>query len=325
MKAFVAKAVSSCERTAQPRLARRLSNGSQHRVFTTAATNAAKFARRASTSSISPKFVEYSKSSNIINEVKSFSEVCVEALPREITWLAGAPGAGKGTNSKFISEICGYSAPTIVVSSLLEQPEFKHIKDAGGIVDDAVVFKVLSQELAKPKYRNGVVVDGFPRTQQQAEWLASLYQKVSAKGSSIKFNFVMLYVNEEVSISRQLARGAAVRAQNSVIRNAGGLPLLEERATDLCGNSAKVRYQGFIDKYEAISQTLGAHEFPCYIVDASSTVEAVQEELVSCLAKPEIKTDHFQHKNWHDQFVSFLNTHHLSSGSAHHGQMVFAH
>lgn len=41
----------------------------------------------------------------------------------------------------------------------------------------------------------------------------------------------------------------------SIRRSSGGL-LLEERATDLCSVAAKVRYQGFIDKYQAISQTL---------------------------------------------------------------------
>lgn len=212
----------------------------------------------------------------------NWSEVTVDSLPQEITWLSGAPGAGKGTNSEFISEICGYKAPTIVVSSLLELPEFKRIKDAGGIVDDAAVFKVLSAELAKPQYKRGVVVDGFPRTEQQAAWLSNLYQKISSNGNATKFNFVMLYVDEATSVSRQLFRGEDIRRQNNVRRNSGDF-LLEERTTDVCGMAAKVRYQGFIEKYQAISQTLAANDLPFYVVDASASVESVRQNLASYL------------------------------------------
>lgn len=55
-------------------------------------------------------------------------------------------------------------------------------------VDDESVFKVLSKELSKPKYKNGVVVDGFPRTTQQAEWLASLHQRLSANKYVYRYN-----------------------------------------------------------------------------------------------------------------------------------------
>lgn len=235
------------------------------------------------TPSVAPSFA-------VLNNYAAGLEVTAESLPQEITWLSGAPGAGKGTNSKFISEICGYKAPSIVVSSLLEQPEFKRIKDAGGIVDDASVFKLLTAELAKPQYRNGVVVDGFPRTQSQAEWLASLHRKLSSGNKkSPKFNFIMLNVDEETSIARQLARGAAIRAQNSIIKSTGGL-LMEERATDICGIAAKVRYQGFIEKYEAISQTLAINQFSCHVVDAGASVESVRQSLKSYLTPSQPST-----------------------------------
>jgi len=216
-------------------------------------------------------------------------------FPCGITWLAGAPGAGKGTNSIFIATTLGYKAPTIVISSLLENPECKRIKDAGGMVDDAIVFRVLMEELTKPQYRQGVVVDGFPRTEQQAAWLKSMHDTLSTTKSSPKFSFVMLFINEEASIARQLARGVAVRKLNSV-RNAGGLTLLEERVTDTCENAARTRYRSFVAQYDAVARQ--AASFPLSIVDASASVEVVRQRLASALNTPPVS---------HYQFFASMN------------------
>jgi len=99
------------------------------------------------------------------------------SFPKEIVFLGGAPGAGKGTNSQFIAEQRGFDTPTIVVSDLLNTPACKLLKDEGAMVDDRFVFNVLVKELEKPIYRNGVVVDGFPRTSQQAEYLKNFYNQ----------------------------------------------------------------------------------------------------------------------------------------------------
>jgi len=200
-------------------------------------------------------------------------------FPREITWLAGAPGAGKGTNSSFIANTHGYNAPTIVMSSLLEGPECKRIKDAGGMVDDETVQRALLEELAKPEYREGVVVDGFPRTEKQAQWLCSLYDTV-ASSSPLNFNFIMLYIEEEASVARQLARGEAIRKLNSV-RSANGLPPLEERATDVSEDAARVRYYNFVQQYEAVNKL--RERFPLAVVDAFAPIETVRQRLLNTL------------------------------------------
>jgi adenylate kinase family enzyme len=202
------------------------------------------------------------------------------SFPREITWLAGAPGAGKGTNSTFVASSRGYDAPTIVVSSLLDSPECKRIKDAGGMVDDEVVFKVLLQELAKPEYKRGVVVDGFPRTEKQAVMISKLHDSVS---SPTTFNFVTLFIDEQASIQRQLSRGDAIRKLNTV-RQASGLEPLEERATDTCENAARLRYSNFMQQYEAINKL--SARFPLAIVDASAPIEVVRQRLSAVCTTP---------------------------------------
>jgi adenylate kinase len=58
-------------------------------------------------------------------------------FPKEIFWLNGAPGAGKGTNTDFIMQYRDLTAPPLVVSSLLKSPEAEKMKDAGMLVGTA--------------------------------------------------------------------------------------------------------------------------------------------------------------------------------------------
>src|ERR1700709_1300186 len=57
-------------------------------------------------------------------------------FPKELILLGGAPGAGKGTNTEFIREVRGITAPPIVVSQLLDSPEAQKLKSQGGMVGD---------------------------------------------------------------------------------------------------------------------------------------------------------------------------------------------
>lgn len=63
--------------------------------------------------------------SQIESVIPSFMDPIRPSCPKEIIFLGGAPGAGKGTNSKFIAEQRGFGAPTVVVSDLLNTPACK--------------------------------------------------------------------------------------------------------------------------------------------------------------------------------------------------------
>ena len=90
-------------------------------------------------------------------------------FPKELILLGGAPGAGKGTQTEFVLRTRGLDCPSIVVSSLLNTPAMRKIKDSGGLVGDREVMGLVFRELLKPEYRDGAVLDGFPRTQMQVE------------------------------------------------------------------------------------------------------------------------------------------------------------
>src|SRR6476659_1722692 len=140
-------------------------------------------------------------------------------FPREFIWLGGAPGAGKGTNTPFIARLRGIDAAPVVISSLLTSPRAVALKNAGKMVGDREVIGLLFEELLKPEYHHGVIVDGFPRTKVQVECLKLFYDAMlrlhaAYRGTPLAahfpkplFRIAMLYVSEQVSVKRQLKRG----------------------------------------------------------------------------------------------------------------------
>src|SRR5262245_41645808 len=76
-------------------------------------------------------------------------------FPKELILLGGAPGAGKGTNTAFISRARGITCPAIVMSTLLDSPEATAIKDTGQLVGDREVLTLLLRELLQKQYQHG--------------------------------------------------------------------------------------------------------------------------------------------------------------------------
>merc|ERR1711916_63948 len=90
-------------------------------------------------------------------------------FPKEILFLAGAPGAGKGEMVDYIKKLRGISSETIQMSKILKSPEAEDVKAKGGLVASRHVVQILLQKLLDKQFSSGVVVDGFPRTKVQGE------------------------------------------------------------------------------------------------------------------------------------------------------------
>ena len=88
-------------------------------------------------------------------------------FPKEIILLGGAPGSGKGTQTQFIMDARGLTCPPIVVSDLLNTPQMRAIKESGGMVGDQEVVGILFRRMLEEEFRDGCVLDGFPRTRVQ--------------------------------------------------------------------------------------------------------------------------------------------------------------
>ena len=102
--------------------------------------------------------------------------------------LFGAPGAGKGTQAKFI--IDKYGIPQISTGDILRAAianqtklglEAKSFMDAGKLVPDEVVNGLVAERLAQPDWEKGFIVDGVPRTVVQAKTLDEILAKLGKK------------------------------------------------------------------------------------------------------------------------------------------------
>ncbi|MDX2110209.1 MAG: nucleoside monophosphate kinase [Verrucomicrobiota bacterium] len=212
-------------------------------------------------------------------------------FPKEIFWLNGAPGAGKGTQTRFIMEYKGITAAPVVVSDLLTSPEAKRLKDAGLMVGDREVTGLLLRRLLTPDNRNGVVVDGFPRTKVQVECLKLFYHKLMELRNHFLntphelhflkpiFHIVVLYVDEQVSINRQLDRGRQARASQQNPSFTGKSNAEEVRPTDLSQEAARNRYRTFKEiTYEALASLRDVFHY--HFINAQDSIEKVQEYIL---------------------------------------------
>jgi len=117
----------------------------------------------------------------------------------------GAPGAGKGTQAENVGE--KFNIPSISTGVILREAvhsrtesgiKAKEYMDQGGLVPDGIVIEILKERLAKPDCENGFILDGFPRTVPQADFLEK---------SGIAIDLVIeIYVPDDKIIERMSGR-----------------------------------------------------------------------------------------------------------------------
>ncbi len=121
----------------------------------------------------------------------------------------GAPGAGKGTQAKFLVQ--KYNIPQISTGDMLRSAiaqktdmglEAKKYMDAGELVPDETIIGIIKDRLEEDDCKNGFILDGFPRTITQAKALDELM-----KSSGKKLDFVLSFdVPDELIIQRIAGR-----------------------------------------------------------------------------------------------------------------------
>lgn len=93
--------------------------------------------------------------------------------------LLGAPGAGKGTQARFIMQ--RFSIPQVSTGDMLRAAvkegsalglQVREIMASGQLVSDEIIVALVKERIAQPDCANGFLFDGFPRTIPQAEAMA---------------------------------------------------------------------------------------------------------------------------------------------------------
>lgn len=124
--------------------------------------------------------------------------------------LLGPPGAGKGTQAKQIVE--RYGIPQISTGDLLREnvklgtelgKKAKAVMDAGKLVSDELVCDMVAERVARPDCARGYILDGFPRTVGQAQWLDGF---LSARGSKLPLRVIKITINYDQLFKRLTGR-----------------------------------------------------------------------------------------------------------------------
>lgn len=212
-------------------------------------------------------------------------------FPKELILLGGAPGAGKGTQTNFILNARGLTCPPIVVSSLLDSPEARRIKDQGGMVGDKEVVGILLRTLLQPQYRDGALLDGFPRTRVQVECLKQLVDKINQlhalfDDTPLAINFrrptihaMVLFINQKTSIERQMFRGKQIEEHNRTVDETGIGQKIDLRNTDTSVETAAHRYRVFKEQtWDALQSLKETYHY--HFVNAEGPIQEVEQNIL---------------------------------------------
>jgi adenylate kinase len=207
--------------------------------------------------------------------------------------IMGAPGAGKGTQSRLLSEQFGY--PQISTGDILREMsqadtplgrELKGILASGNLVSDQVLADVILERTSRPDCAEGYILDGYPRTLNQAELLEALAKK---QGHSILL--VRVTVHKDTLIKR--LTGRRLCPQCGEIYNVYFKPPQREGFCDLDGapltqrsddNEDKVgtRLQAYIESTTPLFDYYG-QTGRLLVIDGERPVEEIFQELSDLL------------------------------------------
>ena len=175
--------------------------------------------------------------------------------------LFGAPGAGKGTQAKFLIE--KYGIPQISTGDILRAAiadktdmgmEAKKFMDEGKLVPDSTIIGIIKDRLAEDDCKKGFILDGFPRTLAQAEALKELMADMEISLDKV----ISLNVPDEMIVER--ITGRRTSKKTGKIYHIKFNPPVDEKEEDLI--------QRADDTEETVTKRLSAyHEQTAPLID----------------------------------------------------------
>lgn len=210
--------------------------------------------------------------------------------------LLGAPGAGKGTQARFITEKFGI--PQISTGDMLRAAvkagsplglQVKQVMESGGLVSDEIIIALIQERLTQSDCAAGCLFDGFPRTIPQAEAL---------KAAGVDIDHVLeISVDDEEIVQRMSGRrvhpgsGRVYHIDHNPPQAEGkddvtGEPLIQ-RADD---NEETVRKrlaiyheqtQPLVDFYQQLAQLEQKPRYSCVL--GTGTVDEIKAKVMAVL------------------------------------------
>jgi len=209
--------------------------------------------------------------------------------------LLGAPGSGKGTQAKKL--MADRNIPQISTGDMLREAvaagtrfgeQARDIMEAGQLVPDDIMLGIISERLTRPDAAEGFILDGFPRTRQQAGDLEELLDELGVPLDAA----VLMDVDFDVLLKRLTGRRTC-----SLTGKLLNVYLSLQEELDACLNAGGELIQREDDNEETISSRLdvyreqtepvvGFYEKRNKLkkVDAGGPINEVYERLAEALA-----------------------------------------
>ena len=183
----------------------------------------------------------------------------------------GPPGSGKGTQAKLLAKelnILHLSTGDILREKLSDGDslsiKLKEVMSSGNLVSDEILNQIIANKLISEKYRNGYILDGYPRTILQSEFLLS-FTKSNNLNLDLIFNFKIDFKLVE---------------QRIILRSK------QEQRSDDSIEVIKTRLHKYIEETYPVSQFFSQNFSQSFFtIDASQEVSKIQIELINIIKK----------------------------------------
>ena len=215
--------------------------------------------------------------------------------------LIAPPAAGKGTQAELLEK--KYNIPHISTGDLLRNEinsnselssKIKESIDNGLFVSDEIVLKLVNDRITKDDCKNGYILDGFPRTLNQAK----LYDNLLNQEKRDMPIAILINLDKEVAkqrINNRLSCSICGRIYNL---NDEKLRPHKENICDCCGNSLtkrkddnnetyEIRYIEYVEDTEPIINYYQDKDI-LYIVNGNKDVNSIQNQIIDLINKKQL-------------------------------------